>query len=262
MTTQTLAAPHALTRPSPPTAGIPLTRLVRVELRKLVDTRAGRWLLVAIGLVTLASIAIVALATPTADRTFSTFMAATAPPQGFLLPVMSILLVTSEWTQRTALVTFSLEPRRGRVLLAKVLASSIAGVAAIGVGVGLAAAAAALLGADTAFAGVGIATFVNFAVLQLSSVLQGLAFGLLFLATTPAVVTYFVLPTAFTLVTTLWSAMEWIQPWVDLGHVQLALFEVDPLTGTEWLHLAVTSGLWIVLPLALGAVRLLRAEVK
>ena len=32
---------------------------------------------------------------------------------GFLLPVLGIMLVTSEWSQRTAMVTFTLEPHRG-----------------------------------------------------------------------------------------------------------------------------------------------------
>ena len=43
-----------------------------------------------------------------------------ATPQGFLLPVMGILLVTQEWTQRTGMVTFTLEPHRGKVIAAKV----------------------------------------------------------------------------------------------------------------------------------------------
>ena len=37
--------------------------------------------------------------------------------------MLGILLVTSEWTQRTALVSFTLTPVRGRVLVAKVLAA-------------------------------------------------------------------------------------------------------------------------------------------
>ena len=42
-----------------------------------------------------------------------------------LLPIVGILLVTSEWSQRTAQVTFTLVPRRGRVLAAKVSASVV-----------------------------------------------------------------------------------------------------------------------------------------
>ncbi|HEY3648628.1 MAG TPA: hypothetical protein VGL33_11710, partial [Streptosporangiaceae bacterium] len=51
------AAPMA---PTPP----PLARLARIELRKAVDTRAGRWLLVLIGLVAVTGAAITAVTDP------------------------------------------------------------------------------------------------------------------------------------------------------------------------------------------------------
>ena len=35
------------------TPRIPLTRLVRVELRKMANTRSGKWLLIGIGVITL-----------------------------------------------------------------------------------------------------------------------------------------------------------------------------------------------------------------
>ena len=44
-------------------------------------------------------------------------------PLAMLLPVIGIMAATAEWTQRTGLVTFTLEPRRGRVVLAKALAA-------------------------------------------------------------------------------------------------------------------------------------------
>ena len=40
------------------------------------------------------------------------------------MPVVGILLVTSEWTQRTAMISFTLVPHRSRVLLAKLLAGT------------------------------------------------------------------------------------------------------------------------------------------
>ena len=50
MTATTTVAPVSvdLSRPT-----IPLRRLVRVELRKLVDTRAGFWLIASIGVISL-----------------------------------------------------------------------------------------------------------------------------------------------------------------------------------------------------------------
>jgi len=35
-----------------------------------------------------------------------------------------------------------------------------------------------------------------------------------------------------------------------------------PLTGDQWAHLVVSGILWLVLPLAVGLWRILRAEVK
>ena len=65
------------------------------------------------------------------ERTFSNYMGVTATPQGFLLPVLGILLVTQEWGQRTAMVTFTLEPHRGKVMGAKVLAALAFGMLAV-----------------------------------------------------------------------------------------------------------------------------------
>ena len=39
-----------------------------------------------------------------------------------LLPLVLLMAMTAEWSQRTAMTTFTLEPRRGRVLAAKVIA--------------------------------------------------------------------------------------------------------------------------------------------
>src|SRR5918993_3472802 len=126
-------APTTLSRPPQPvldltaTPRVTLARLVEVELRKLGDTRAGRWLLITIGVITLAAITIYFLTSPPSNRTFIGFTSFAATPQGFLLPVLGILLVTSEWSQRTALVSFTLEPHRWRLIAAKVLASLLAG---------------------------------------------------------------------------------------------------------------------------------------
>src|SRR5207344_2799662 len=53
---------------------------------------------------------------------FGDFVGAAAFVSSVLLPVLGIMLVTSEWSQRTAMTTFALEPRRMRIVLAKMLA--------------------------------------------------------------------------------------------------------------------------------------------
>ncbi|MBD8868818.1 ABC transporter permease [Nocardioides donggukensis] len=241
---------------------IPFTRLVRVELRKMADTRAGFWLLVSIVLITAAIITIFFLAADESDRVFINFIGITATPQGLLLPVLGILLVTSEWGQRTALTTFALEPSRPRVLWAKVAAALLIGLAAIVVAVALAALATVIGGQDGAWENIGADDFGNLAILQVSGLVQGLAFGMVLLNSAGAIVAYFVLPIAFSIVANLWTAMRDAAPWVDIGTAQGPLAAGVDLTGEQWAQVLVVTLIWIVLPFAVGLWRVLRAEVK
>jgi len=244
------------------TPGIPMTRLVAVELRKLADTRAGKWLLIAIGLITATVIVIFSLTAKASDRTFVNFMGVTATPQGFLLPVLGILLVTSEWSQRTALVSFTLVPVRGRVLVAKVLAAVLAGLAAIVLALAIAGVATLVAGSGDAWAGIGIDDVGKFALLQVLGILQGLAFGLVLLSSAAAIVLYYVLPTAFSIVTGLVHGLKDARPWLDLGAAQRPLYSGGDLGGQQWAQLAVAALIWVAVPFAAGLVRVLRAEVK
>ena len=110
---------------------IPLSRLVGVELRKMFDTRSGFWLMASIVIVNL-------LATPpsspsprTRTLTYENFAAAIGAPMTVILPMIGILAVTSEWSQRSGLTTFTLVPHRGRVLWAKFLCAVGVGVVAM-----------------------------------------------------------------------------------------------------------------------------------
>jgi ABC-2 type transport system permease protein len=89
-----------------------------------------------------------------------------------------------------------------------------------------------------------------------------LALGLIFLNSAAAILTFFVLPTAFSIVASLWAALHDIAPWVDLGTSQVPLFSGVNLTGEEWAQFATSSLIWILLPFAVGLWRVLRAEVK
>ncbi|MET0838887.1 MAG: ABC transporter permease, partial [Marmoricola sp.] len=196
------------------------------------------------------------------ERTFLNYIGIMATPQGFLLPVMGILLITQEWTQRTGMVTFTLEPHRGKVITAKVLAALTFGLLAVVLALVLASLGAAVSGAPDAWENIGLDDVGKFTLLQVSGVLQGLAFGLIFLNSAAAIVTYFVLPIAFSIVTSIWTALADVQPWVDLGTSQTPLFSGDAMTGEEWAQLATGTLIWVVLPFAVGLWRVLRAELK
>lgn len=244
------------------TDSIPFARLVTVELRKMADTRAGKWLLIAIVVITALAVALVLIFAPDDARTFESFLGVTATPQGFLLPVLGVLLVTSEWGQRAALTTFTLVPNRGRIIAAKVIAAVLFGIAAIVVALVIAAVATVIAGVDDMWGSYGFGDTGKFVLLQTMGILQGLAFGMLFLNSAAAIVTFFVLPIAFSIVTSIVEQLRDIQPWIDLGTSQAPLFSGSSLTGEEWAQIATGTLLWIVLPMAVGGWRMLRAEVK
>jgi hypothetical protein len=132
MSTTTLTAPIRVN-----TAGVHarpgLGRLVAVELRKMLNTRAGFWLQVAIVAITVVVVAVRSVVGEAADHTFASVLDVGLQPAAVLLPIVGILLVTSEWSQRTGMITFALVPVRSRVLGAKLVASVVLAVAMPGV---------------------------------------------------------------------------------------------------------------------------------
>lgn len=244
--------------------GVPMSRLIRVEMRKMVDTRAGFWLFAAMGIGI--AIIMVAMLIWANDLSFGAMFGLMNIPTGFLLPVLAILLVTSEWSQRTGLVTFTLEPRRSRVIVAKLVTSVIAAVAAVvfatvGATIGtLLAEVFRDAGGQWDMTWVG---FGNSALIQFLALLQGFAFAMLIMNSAAAIVLYFVLPTIWSIVA---QIIPWVrdnlQAWLDFGTAQAPLQSGMAPTGEEWAHLAVAGSVWVLLPLVLGVWRLLRSEVK
>jgi ABC-2 type transport system permease protein len=242
---------------------VPLSRLIRVELRKMVDTRAGMWLFVAMGAITAVAVVIFLLAANTRDLTYNNFVGVTLTPQGFLLPVLGILAITSEWGQRTGLVTFTLEPSRSRVVVAKFVGALAAALLAVALGLALAAVGHLLAsstqgGGDWTFGVVGLR---DITVLQVLGIIQGLAFGMLLMNSAAAISLYFVLPIAWSIIFGLVASLRDAAPWVDLSTAQAPLLDHSS-TAHDWLQLAVATGIWVVVPLVLGTVRLLKSELK
>src|SRR3954449_4297945 len=102
---------------------VPLSRVTAVELRKMFDTRSGFWLMASIVISALiATIALIVFA-PDDELTYASFGKAIAYPMLVILPMIALLSVTGEWSQRSGLTTFTLVPSRGRVFVAKGLAS-------------------------------------------------------------------------------------------------------------------------------------------
>ncbi|WP_320671414.1 ABC transporter permease subunit [Patulibacter defluvii] len=241
-----------------------LLRLTKVELRKASDTRAGRWLLLSAVLIAAAVAIARALTGSLADRTFAGSLELTLLPLGVLLPVIGILLVTSEWSQRTALATFSLVPHRQRVAASKLLAALVLGVGAALVSVAMAAlgnlVGIAATDADGSWA-MSAGTLGQALLGMELNLLMGLGFGLLLMSPALAIVLFFALPTVFTILGGMISSLEKTFEWIDPNQA------FDPLTngsmhGDDWGKLVVCTLLWVGVPLLAGLGRLMRREVK
>ena len=252
------------------TPAIPFGRLVQVELRKLADTRAGRWLLISIAALTLV-VLIIQMAVVLGrdlDVKYTDFLLGVNTPMGIILPVLGILSVTSEWSQRTAMVTFTLEPSRTRIIAAKLVCVLLLAVAAWVVGLGLGAVVNVLYGAfsghTVVWGSVGKIA-VDYLLLWVLGMITGFVFGALFLNSAAGIVVYFVysfvLPTIFAIGAQLMHWFDSLRPWIDFNFAQAPLGD-GTMAGKDWAQL-VTSGLiWLVLPLLIGLWRIVRAEVK
>jgi len=258
----TATVPYGDTLDISQTSRVPMTRLIKVELRKMVDTRAGLWLLITIGAITGIATLIFGLVAKDNDRTFGAFLAFAGIPQGFLLPVLGILLITQEWGQRTAMVTFTLEPHRSRVLAAKIYAALILALIAMIVAFAFAGLSTSVFGGTDRWNDFEALDIAKIALVQGAGTLQGLSYGLLFLSSATAIVTYFVLPQVVSIVVNVWSAISDKAAWIDFGTAQGPLFDSGNPNSTEWAQLALTGFVWVVIPFAVGMWRMLNAEFK
>jgi ABC-2 type transport system permease protein len=255
--------PIRATPPAPPTPAaieaIPFARLFRVEWSKAVDTRAARWLIAITAVGTMAIMLAPALATGSIEQTyrnyldFPTFIATT------LLPIAAILTMTTEWTQRTVLTTFTQEPRRGRVVAAKVGAGLLLGLfsAAFVALVTVATVWLVEAGGRDVHGHLSASELVGFVLFVLLNMLLAIAFGAVLHNTAAAIVLIFVVPIGFGF---LGEAVPLVHRWFDpstaLNHVLAGHW------GGHELPILVGTTLWIALPLAAGVVRTLRREIK
>lgn len=251
------------------TKGIPARRLMAVELRKSADTRAGRWLIgVTVGLALVADfLAAIIVAAQDKPLAFGDQVDGAAFVCSVFLPILGIMLVTSEWSQRTAMTTFTLEPRRMRVVFAKMVAGILltAFVVAFALVVGVV--SYLLYGAlggtlDWTF---GWRAFFAFIATQTLAMLGGFALACLLLNTPASIVVFFiykwVLPGLFALGASLMAWFNDLAPWIDFQAAQGPLFD-GPMHGSDWAHLIVSGLIWLVVPLGIGLWRIRRAEVK
>ena len=251
------------------TTTIPVTRLARVELGKMFSTRSGFWLLVSIAVLTPVAAGSVVVLAPDSDVTYESVTRASGFPMSLILPIIAILAVTSEWSQRSGLTTFTLVPGRGRVIGAKAIATLVVGVGSVALAFAVGAfanvAGSALAGVDTVW-DVSLTMAPQIVLFNLIGMAIGFTLGVVLRSSAPAIVGYFVvslvLPGILVLLAQVRPWFADLQSWIDWNETQVALLEGAMDTGEEWAMLGSTTMIWIVVPLAFGLLSLRRSEVK
>src|SRR5215210_3178153 len=237
---------------------IPFPRLVRAEWAKATDTRAARWLLALVALSTAGMMLAPVLAPTSIDQTYTSYLRIAAIALAILLPVVSILLFTGEWSQRGVFTTFTQEPRRIRVVTAKLAVSLLMGGGAAifggvvtAAGLGLASASGRVLEADlTAGAITGYLLFV------LLNVLAGVALGALLQSSATAIAASYALPVAFAV---LGTASTLVSDWIDMSTTWDWVLENQ--WGGHVPQISFSIVFWVAVPLAAGVVRTMRRDV-
>jgi ABC-type transport system involved in multi-copper enzyme maturation permease subunit len=256
MSADAIAMPAAAGRDTRPG----LARLTKVELRKMVNTRSGFWLLLAVVALTVVAVLITALFAHEDQRTFRHILSNGLQPAGILLPVVGILLVTSEWSQRTALVSFALVPHRTRLLTAKVLAGVVLALAATALGLVVAVFGTAIASTDVQHVwSLPLSLLLQDVVYVVTAMVIGIGFGAALQASAPGIVLYFVLPIAFAAIGSihaLTGAIEWINTAEALEPLT-----TEVMSGHQWAQGLVALALWIGLPMAVGLWRLTQRDL-
>ena len=267
MTALTIERPTTATIRETP-APIPFTRILGVELTKIFNTRSGFWLTAGIGISAVLATAAVILFAPDDDLTYDSFGAAIGMPMVVLLPIMAVLLVTSEWSQRSGLTTFTLVPNRSRVIIAKMTVAVVVGALSIVVALGIGAVGnivgSTIAGVDTVW-DISMSQALSIVLANVLGLLVGFMLGVLIRNSAGAIVAYFVYGFVLAGLTMLLAeSQQWfadLQPWVDFNFAQGALFE-GSLTGEQWANLGVSGVLWLFIPLTIGLALIRRSEVK
>jgi hypothetical protein len=247
---------------------IPMTRIVGVELRKMFDTRSGYWLMMSVVIAATLATAATLLFAPRDELSYGSFAGAIGVPMTIILPMIAVLAVTSEWSQRSGLTTFTLVPHRGRVITAKLLGTLLVGVTSIAVAFAVGAlgnvVGSAIAGVDTSW-DISLGNAATIFLADALGMLMGFTLGVLIRNSPGAIVGYFVyalvLPAIFE---TLSAYQDWfhdLRGWIDFNFASSALYD-GGLSATEWAHVGTSGLVWLVIPLAVGLRLVLRSEVK
>lgn len=271
----TAAATIDTTRPT-----VPFGRLIRVEIRKMFDTRSGFWLMFSTGILIALTLLITLLVvgldegTKITARDYSQIMTI---PLSILLPVFAIVTITGEWGQRSHLSLFTLEPRRSRIIGAKLISVLVLVVGTIVLAIALGAIGnvlGAAIGGYDAEWNLGVNDVLWAVGLQLAYFLMAFALSMLLLSSPATIVVFYIfaLLLPFMVYPPLYFSFDWAKdliPWIDFNYASAPLAtgkdfngDVVDVGAIDYIRFIFGLLLWIVLPGTIGLRRVLRTEVK
>lgn len=244
-----------------PARAVPFTRLAAVELRKLADTRTA---VVLLSLLLLGAVAAMVVNASFFTEDVQEVATSAALTLGLFLPVVGIVSVTSEWSKRTALTTFALEPRRWRVLVAKAVAGTLVAVATSALMLAVAypttAVAAAVRGVPADFM-LDPVTLAGWTAVNVLFTLCGVALGSMLLGGAAAIVVYFVASVAWGFISLTGDPGSTLASWLDLNVTTVPL--ADGVMSADAVGpLLASIGLWVAGPFLLGLLRVHRMELR
>jgi hypothetical protein len=223
---------------------------VYVEMRKLVDTRSSRWLLLSMAAIGVTIVGVfVALSVSRGEQIdVSLMLAALALPAGLGAPIIAILGITADWQHRDVIKFFALQPARGVLLLAKYLAVA---AFALGIVLVIGVVAVVIAGVMSAVQGVGLVlgdlaqSLRLLACVSIVGSVSGAAVASALLSTPVAIV--FVLFQSFVFDSLIGLFAGTATPFLQSATLSNVLVE----GGNPWA--AVSSAvLWIAIPGAIG----------
>ena len=235
----------------------PLLRYL-IEVRKLLDTRSALAVLLASLAAAVLAISLLVVTQPEAVSVAGLAQNSVGLV-AYVLPLLAILAVTSEWRQRTVLGTYTLDPDRTAVLLAKAAALlSVVCVVAVVVLAASCATVAALGGALPA--PTDLLVMLGWLVLGMAGIaLIGYGIAAAVLNAPLAITLYLVAPPLLPQLATQIAALAPAAPYLDIHGPLLGL-----VRGSLPEHpsgFAVAGLLWLVAPVVVGFVRNARSDV-
>lgn len=239
-------------------AQLPLrfSNALRVECRKLLDTRVTQFVLAG-GVALMAAFAIGLAAISSEPTQFTQVVTTGVGPATWLVYVLASVLVAQEFGRGTATHTFTLDPRRTRVVLAKAFAVTLGCLVLVGVALGLALVAQLV---SPMFGGPAMDMSLQWGLL--ARCIGGLCFAGLVAAAWALLLRSLAAPLVLLL---LWPTASHILQNLSIAPA-LAWVDIEPVWSVDgsaisWAQLATSTLFWLVLPAVVGIVRLVKSDL-